>query len=142
MIDNTKEYILCAAVRRKERKECPRGGKPYKDGINDILDIELGFRHHDIYQRFFKELSTKPVDQGFYTSHGRYVNRKEGMKIAYEAGQMTEQGTIWTQQDIDKDWLKDENGQSIKLNVKPGEYKPLISKDLYYCSPDSNSINE
>lgn len=64
------------------------------------------------------------------------------MKIAYEASQMTEQGAIWTQQDIDKDWLKDENGQSIKLNVKPGEYKPLISEDLYYCSPDDNSINE
>ena len=42
MIDNSKEYILCAAVRRKERKECPRGGKPYKDGIIATL-----FRNFD-----------------------------------------------------------------------------------------------
>lgn len=40
---------------------------------------------------------------GFYTSKGRFVSRMEGMKIAYEAGQMTKQGAIWTQQDIDKD---------------------------------------
>ncbi len=115
MIDNTKEYILCAAVRRKERKECPRGGKPYKDGINDILDIELGFRHHDIYQRFFKELSTKPVDQGFYTSHGRYVNRKEGMKIAYECGQVSKERAF----------------------RKDGNFGDLFSEDLYLPELDN-----
>ena len=91
---------------------------------------------------FEDELEISNDDMGFYTSKGRFVSRTEGMKIAYEAGQMTGQGAIWTQQDIDKDWLKDENGQSIKLNVKPGEYKPLISEDLYCCSPDGNSINE
>ena len=66
---------------------------------------------------FKDELEISNDAMGFYTSKGRFISRTEGMKIAYEAGQMTEQGTIWTQQDIDKDWLKDENGQSIKLSL-------------------------
>lgn len=44
------------------------------------LNIEIGFRHHDIYQRFEGELSLKNKDQGFYTSKGRFVDR-------FEAGQ-------------------------------------------------------
>ena len=48
MIDNSKEYILCAAIRRKR----PREGSPYWDGTNDIMNIEIGYRHHDIFHRF------------------------------------------------------------------------------------------
>ncbi len=140
MIDNSKEYILCAAWRRKEPRKVK--GKPYKPENNDILLIEIGYRHHDIYDRFEDELEVSNDAMGFYTSKGRFVSRTEGMKIAYEAGQIPKRGAVWTQQDIDEDWIKDENGQSIKLNVKPGEYKPLISEDLYCCSPDGNSINE
>jgi hypothetical protein len=44
---------------------------------DDILDIEIGYRHHDIYCRFPGELSNKMSDQGFYTSFGRFVSRKE-----------------------------------------------------------------
>ena len=51
MINNTKEYILCAAIRRKEPRKCKVGINPYHPGLNDILDIEIGFRHHDIYHR-------------------------------------------------------------------------------------------
>ena len=47
MIDNSKEYILCAAIRRKFPNECT----PYHAGTNDICNIEIGYRHHDIYQR-------------------------------------------------------------------------------------------
>lgn len=109
MIDNKKEYILCAAIKRKETKICPYGEKPYNEGINDILDIEIGFRHHDIYQRFYPEVSMKMEDQGFYTSKGRFVDRKEGMKIAYECGQ------------VDKELAFGEDG---KINE-------LFSEDIY-----------
>ena len=106
---NADEYILCAAIRRKEKRVCVYGNKPYHDGTNDILDIEIGFRHHDIYQRFYNELSMKMEDQGFYTSHGRFVGRKEGMKIAYECGQ------------VDKERAFDDKGN----------YNELFSEDLY-----------
>lgn len=86
--DIQQEYILCAALRRKSPRVCDCG-EPYHPGINDILDIEIGFRHHDIYLRFPDEVSIKLKDQGFYTSHGRFVEREEAMKIAYEAGQIS-----------------------------------------------------
>jgi hypothetical protein len=94
MIDNSKEYILCAAIKRKE----PREGAPYWEGTNDIMNIELGYRHHDIFHRFNNrdihqnyedcEVSILMEDQGFYTSKGRFVDRYEGMKIAHECGQV------------------------------------------------------
>lgn len=40
--------------------------------------------------RFSKnELSPEPKDQGFFTSKGRYVNRKEAYAIALLAGQIS-----------------------------------------------------
>lgn len=77
------ERILCAAVKRK----VPRSCKPY-DEHNDICKIELGYRHHDIWMRFPNELSAEPEDQGFYTSKGRYVDRKEALEVAILANQL------------------------------------------------------
>ena len=130
MIDNSKEYILCAAIRRKH----PREGSPYWEGTNDIMNIEIGYRHHDIFHRFNNkgdcEVSNRMEDQGFYTSKGRFVDRYEGMKIAYEAGQVSEETAF------SKKW------HNIKLNLTDKEltdwdiadtekYNKLFSEDLY-----------
>ena len=136
MIDNSKEYILCAAIRRKQ----PREGSPYWEGTNDIMNIEIGYRHHDIFHRFNNrdihknyencEVSNRMEDQGFYTSKGRFVDRYEGMKIAYEAGQVSEETAF------SKKW------HNIKLNLTDKElkdediagtekYNKLFSEDLY-----------
>lgn len=134
MIDNNKEYILCAAIRRKVPRDC----KPYHEGTNDICKIEIGYRHHDIYQRFNNSddydkspLSFDMDDQGFYTSHGRFVNRYEGMKIAYEAGQVSEKRAL------DKSWHKhdyirivDEKGKTSD-EIDKEKYNMLFSEDLY-----------
>ena len=48
MIDNSKEYILCAAYKRVKPRKC----KPYHPGVNEICELEIGYRHHDILQRF------------------------------------------------------------------------------------------
>ena len=85
MTNNTKEYILCAAIKRITPKDCT----PYHKGTNDICDIEIGYRHHDILQRFQGEVSKKIDDQGFYTSNGRFVDRRMGMYIAWLAGQVS-----------------------------------------------------
>lgn len=54
-----------------------------------ILDLTDMFRGH--LRRCLKnEVSRNPDDQGFYTSHGRFVDRREAYKIAFEAGQITE----------------------------------------------------
>lgn len=90
------EYILCAAVmlERKYRKtEEPFTFKNPKVqegwGKNDdIYDIAIGRRHCDIYWRYGEMVEKNPNSQGFYTSYGRFVDRKEAYMIAYNAGQV------------------------------------------------------
>lgn len=48
-MDNTKEYILCAAILRKESHDCHRAYWPI---YHDIYDCEVGYRHVDIAHRF------------------------------------------------------------------------------------------
>ena len=84
-MDNKHEYILCAAIKRITPKDC----SPYHEGTNDICNIEIGYRHHDILQRFQGKVSKRTYDQGFYTSKGRFVDRKEGAIIAFKAGQVS-----------------------------------------------------
>ena len=136
MIDNSKEYILCAAIRRKQ----PREGSPYWEGTNDIMNIEIGYRHHDIFHRFNNrdihknyqdcEVSILMEDQGFYTSKGRFVSRCEAMKIAYEAGQVSEEVAF------SKKWhdikLTIADGDTVDCDIADTEkYNKLFSEDLY-----------
>lgn len=79
----SREYIICPAILRKEPKDCVRH---YHD--NDIYDIEIGYRHCDILQRFKSEVQTSPDAQGFYTSRGRFVRRDEAWDIAMYADQV------------------------------------------------------
>lgn len=139
MIDTTKEYILCAAIRRKTPKSIK--GKPYHDGTNDILNIEVGYRHHDIYMRFKDELSKSPYDQGFYTSKGRFVDRYEGMKIAIESGQVPKSKGLITKEsearmsEFDSIFSKDtiiDDSKDYKGNPEYyRSYYQLFSEDLY-----------
>lgn len=107
-MDNSKEYILCAALKRK----VPRNTNSYHQ--NDLDQIEIGYRHHDIRNRFGSEVSCSPKDQGFYTSKGRFVDRKEAMKIALDCNQVYIDPALF---DFD-----DEG------NVK---FSDLFSEDLY-----------
>lgn len=75
------EYILCAALRRFEPKNV--------NLPNDLPNIEIGLRHFDIRDRFPGEVSMRMDDQGFLTSYGRFVSRKEAEEIARKCGQIT-----------------------------------------------------
>lgn len=132
-MDNTKEYILCAAIRRKKPR--PNSSASYSPSdFNDIHKIEIGYRHHDIYVRFGYPskrcpLSLKQDDQGFYTSKGRFVDRWEAMEIAYKAGQVNKETAL------DKSWITnitlcDTEGKLIETH-DDHEYNMLISEDLY-----------
>jgi len=123
-MDNTKEYILCAAWKRKYPR--PIGNNPKLYDKNSILDIEIGYRHHDIYCRFGNDLIPNDNAMGFYTSKGRYVSRTTAAKIAYKAGQITKKQAIWSEEEL-KDTI---DGLELQ-NVKPGHFKPLFSEDLY-----------
>ena len=75
MIDNSKEYIIYAAIKRKKPKQCHRC---YYQQLSDIFEIE----------------------KGFYTSKGRFVDRTEAAKIAYECGQTSELKDILYSEDL------------------------------------------
>ena len=112
-MENKQEYIICAAIKRIEGRNC----LPYHDGLNDICFIEIGYRHHDILQRFQGEVSKKSKDQGFYTSKGRFVDREEATYIALLAGQIDAEKCFKFK------YLED--GSAIRT------LKPLYSEDLY-----------
>lgn len=85
-----KEYILCAAIKRKTPINVD--SKNYKTSTlddDDIYSIEIGRRHNDIISRFGKDVLNL-TQQGFYTSFGRFVNREEALQIAKESGQVKE----------------------------------------------------
>lgn len=97
-IRDKQEYILCAAVLKKEEYVTPlwdrmtfkNPSKQEKYGqYDDIYICCIGRRHCDIFDRCYDMVERNPYSQGFYTSHGRYVNRKDAYKIAMEAGQIS-----------------------------------------------------
>lgn len=88
--NSKREYILCAAIKRKTPINVV--SQNYKTGTldnDDIYSIEIGRRHNDILARFGK-LHLDVTKQGFYTSWGRFVDRKEALQIAKDAGQVEE----------------------------------------------------
>ena len=69
-------------------------------------------------------------DQGFYTSKGRFVDRYEGMKIAYEAGQVSEEVAFSKKWHNIKLNIADED--SVDCDIADTEkYNKLFSEDLY-----------
>lgn len=84
------EKILCAAILAVKRH--PEAPVPF-DGHFDIWDVETGYRHSDILIKNHGWVQKHPNAQGFLTSYGRFVNRKEAKEIAEQAGQLPN-GTI------------------------------------------------
>lgn len=93
-MDNSKEYIVAAAYFLKE-KNFPQEKRfilkhekireTYGE-LDDIYDIRIGRHHAEILHQFGKELDHHT--DGFYTSYGRYVDRKTALKLAIECGQV------------------------------------------------------
>lgn len=98
MIDNSKEYIICAAYKRTP-EACVTDSKiqNYKDPslwdtrgkYDDVYSVWLGRRHNDILVQHRDDISEDSIYGGFYTSYGRYVDRKQALEIALACGQVT-----------------------------------------------------
>ena len=88
--NSKKEYILCAAIKRKSPiKVTSHNYKTNTLEDDDIYSIEIGRRHNDILARFGKA-NLDVIKQGFYTSYGRFVSREAALQIAKDAGQVKE----------------------------------------------------
>lgn len=102
MIDNTKEYIVCAAYKQNTntiyRQHLIDNGRDpkriYREPSDEVFDMRLGYRHPDIIYQFGGEINHRSDEGGFMTSKGRYVDRIEAMKIALECGQVTEEKAL------------------------------------------------
>lgn len=131
MIDNSREYIICAAIwYRKEQgdEESPRGfvAQNIRTGV-----IVGQWRHPNVIHTYH-QLAGRPTIgevQGFLTSKGNFVDRVQAMEIAYQAGQVTKETAFR------KNW----NGKySTALGSEPenrhgADYKfnILYSEDIY-----------
>lgn len=121
LMDNSKEYVVCAAWKRT---------KPYEAMKGEIATIEIGYRHGDIYDKFGKELSLEPGAMGFFTSHGRFVSRTEAAEVAFNAGQIDESTAKWSAELVEKLNKIQYIGQKPKILIA-GDWRPLASEDLY-----------
>lgn len=70
------ERIVCAAIHNPKDKDM--AGQPL---------IYCGLRHSNILWQS-KNVSRDPYHQGFLTSTGRFVDRKEALKIALDNNQV------------------------------------------------------
>ena len=86
--DDKVETIIAAAYKVKREYVCNQG-EVWKTGTkerDDIYQCRIGRHHAEILHCFGNE-----VDQstdGFYTSFGRWVDRKEAAQIALKSGQL------------------------------------------------------
>ena len=95
MIDNSKEYIICAANHYDDGEKQIHGPRNIESGF-----VICGRRHHNCIS-IFAQMVGFPYDenglklmntetQGFLTSKDRFVTREYGAEIALEAGQTDE----------------------------------------------------
>ena len=82
-------YILCAAIWFMDGNKYSHQPRNIDEGI-----VVCGRRHHNIYltvadilKKDYKEHTFDDGVQGFLTSDDRFVDRKEGGQIAFDAGQ-------------------------------------------------------
>lgn len=97
-----KEYILCAAVWLKDGNFWEHQPKNIETGY-----VVAGRRHHNCFMTIacirnknVRRLKFPEEIQGFLTNLDRFVDREEGGKIAFEAGQMKKLTTCLFSEDL------------------------------------------
>ena len=83
--------IICAAIHYKDSplvKECTHNARNITEGV-----VIAGWRHHNCISTYYALTGIPTKDrevavQGFLTSEGNFVDRKEAYKIARNANQL------------------------------------------------------
>ena len=88
-------YIICAAIWFKDGNKYSHQPRNVDSGL-----VVCGRRHHNCFLTAFELNGGKKIEglnelngravQGFLTSDDRFVDRKEGGQIAFDAGQTAE----------------------------------------------------
>lgn len=157
MIDNSKEYILSAAIWYKDGTEAPRGfiAQNIDSGVvigqwrhGNVINIratnplwnakKLAERRGENPMKIEKYEDTLPyfdeVD-GFITSKGRFVDRWQAAELALLCGQIDEKRALNDEWEGDEEYMKDFQNQTP--HWRGGEernkckYCMIYSEDLY-----------
>ena len=160
MIDNSKEYIICAACWYKDGTEAPRGliAQNIDSGVvigqwrhGNCINVRATnplWNSKKLAERLDREACQIPMTEerpggecegfeevdGFLTSKGRFVDRWQAMKLAYEAGQISEDRAIraWgrTDEDItDEELMAGE--PHYRRGPERGRWRMMYSEDIY-----------
>lgn len=81
-------------------------------------NIFIGKCHADCFGKGFEsgfKMSSKACDQGFITSHGRYVERPEAARIAFSSDQIEKCTPALFSEDL---WSNEENGKYDHDEIK------------------------
>ena len=157
MIDNSKEYILSAAIWYKDGTEAPRGfiAQNIDSGVvigqwrhGNIINIRatnplwnakklaerrgeppMEIKKHEDTLSYFDEVD------GFITSKGRFVDRWQAAELALLCGQIDEKRALNDEWEGDEEYMKDFQNQTPRW--RGGEernkckYCMIYSEDLY-----------
>ena len=157
MIDNSKEYILSAAIWYKDGTEAPRGfiAQNIDSGVvigqwrhGNIINIRatnplwnakklaerrgespMEIKKHEDTLSYFDEVD------GFITSKGRFVDRWQAAELALLCGQIDEKRALNDEWEGDEEYMKDFQNQTP--HWRGGEernkckYCMIYSEDLY-----------
>ena len=151
-----REYILCAAIWYKDGTEAPRGmiAQNINTGVvigqwrhgncinvrstNPVWNAKkLAERKGEtpMITKYKDTLEYYDYVDGFLTSEGRFVDRWQGMKIAYEAGQVGEKRAFRSEERIEEDAISDRelmDGEPQHRSGRMcGKYNMMYSEDLY-----------
>lgn len=86
MINNEKEYIICAAIHVDDKNKYTHQPKNIKSGL-----VVCGRRHHNCFEvmsHIWKFPHQHERTQGFLSSHDKFYNREDAYKIAKGNGQL------------------------------------------------------
>jgi len=151
-----KEYILCAAIWYRDGTEAPRGmiAQNIDTGVvigqwrhGNCINVrstnplwnakKLAERKNEtpMIAKYEDTLEYYDYVDGFLTSEGRFVDRWQGMKIAYEAGQVDEKRAFRDPERIENDAIGDkelmEGEPQHRTGRMCGKYNMMYSEDLY-----------
>lgn len=155
MIDNTKEYVICAAIWYQDGTEAPRGfiAQNINTGVvigqwrhgncinvrstNPLWNAKrLAERKGEVpmFNKYEDTLEYFQYVDGFLTSEGRFVDRWQGMQVAYEAGQVDEKRA--KKKDYNGEKYTSEEFQNQEPRYRHSEtdgngWNMMYSEDLY-----------
>ena len=156
MIDNSKEYVICAAIWYKDGTEAPKG----MIAQNISSGVVIGqWRHGTCInvratnplwnaKKLAERMGETPVIEkwedtlpyfeevdGFITSKGNFVDRWQGMKLAYEAGQVAKERAFKPLEWLHDEAISDDELMSGEPQYRRGKmcgrYNMMYSEDLY-----------